>query len=83
MGSTTETSIELAEAPTDSAVDQDSLYERISAEFSAPMARLAATMAARTTVIPSMASQGATPAMRSVGWSNIMAPDAAFDYFNP
>ncbi len=41
MGITTETSIELAEAPADSAVDQDSLYERISAEFSAPLARLA------------------------------------------
>ena len=41
MGITTETSIDLAAAPADSAVDQEALYERVSAEFSAPLVRLA------------------------------------------
>lgn len=41
MGITTETSIDLAAAAADSAVDQDALYERVSVEFSAPLARLA------------------------------------------
>jgi RNA polymerase sigma-70 factor (ECF subfamily) len=41
MGITTETSLDLAEVPADSAIDQDALYERASIEFSAPLARLA------------------------------------------
>ena len=41
MGITTESGAELADAARTNSADQDALYERISAEYAAPLARLA------------------------------------------